>query len=119
MYPNHLQYANGGEYEIYADYSYAETTVVPDAEEDEDDDTEEETATDPTNIWLLASSIAIAAVLVFAVIFLISGGLLLDYYVKDGQAEESFENIAEIFRGFRKNKKARKKKNISNDHTPQ
>ena len=30
-----------------------------------------------------------------------------------------FENIAEIFRGFRKNKKARKKKNISNDHTPQ
>ena len=37
-----------------------------------------------------------ALVLVFAVIFLISGGLLLNYYVKDSQAEESFENIAEI-----------------------
>ena len=66
----YLEYANGGEYEIYADYSYAETTVVHDEEED-DSDTEEETTTDPTNLWLLGSSIVIAAVLVFAVISLI------------------------------------------------
>ena len=80
----YLQYANGGEYEIYADYSYAETTVVPDAEEDEDDDTEEETTTDPTNIWLLASSIAIAAVLVFAVISLILRKLVFKKRRKQG-----------------------------------
>ncbi len=73
----YLQYAQSGEYEIYADYSYAETTVTADVEEDTDDDTEDETTTDPTNIWLLASSIAIAAVLVFAVISLIVRKLVL------------------------------------------
>ena len=67
----YLNYASGGEYEIYADYSYAETTVTADVEADDEEDTEEETPTDPTNILLLASSIAIAAVLLFAVVSLI------------------------------------------------
>ncbi|MBQ8323089.1 MAG: hypothetical protein IJX91_03900 [Clostridia bacterium] len=59
-------------YKIFADYATIETTV--DAEPEEDDtttDTEEEEDGEPTNVWLLASSIAIAAVLVLAVISLI------------------------------------------------
>ncbi len=57
-------------YEAYADYGIAEVTVTADVEED---DTTEEETDDPdnnTNIWLLTSSIAIAAILVFVVISL-------------------------------------------------
>ncbi len=81
----YLNYANAGEYEIYADYSYAETPVTPDVQDD-DNDTEdnEETAADPMNIWLLASSIAIAAVLVFAVISLIVRKLIVKKRRKSG-----------------------------------
>ena len=53
----YLAYAQGGEYEIYADYALTETTVTADVES-EDGESEEETITDPTNVWLLASSIA-------------------------------------------------------------
>ncbi|MBQ8309147.1 MAG: hypothetical protein IJX96_04865 [Clostridia bacterium] len=66
-----LAYDKGNEHEIYADYSYSEYTVTPDADDDTtEDEEEEETAADPTNIWLLAISIAIAAVLIFAVVSL-------------------------------------------------
>ncbi len=80
----YLNYASGCEYEIYADYSYAETTVTPDVETDDEEDTEEETTTDPTNILLLASSIAIAAVLLFAVVSLIVRKLIASKRRKRG-----------------------------------
>ncbi|MBO5239988.1 MAG: hypothetical protein J6B56_01020 [Clostridia bacterium] len=72
----YLEYAQGGEYEIYADYALTETTVTADVNADDKEEEEEETPTDPTNVLLLASSIAIAAVLVFAVISLIVRKLL-------------------------------------------
>ncbi len=37
-----------------------------------------------------------ALILVFAGIFLVSGGLLVDYYAKSNQAEENFDEIAQI-----------------------
>jgi hypothetical protein len=85
----YLNYASGGEYEIYADYSYAETTVTADVESDEEEDTEEETPTDPTNVLLLASSIAIAAVLLFAVVSLIVRKLVVRGRRKRGALAKS------------------------------
>ena len=81
----YLNYANAGEYEVFADYSYAETTVTADVEEDDTDtEDDEETTTDPMNVWLLVSSIAIAAVLVFAVISLIIRKLVVKKRRKSG-----------------------------------
>lgn len=66
-----LRYAQDGEYTVFADYSLSEKTIAADAEEDVDDsdDSDEESESD-TNVWLLASSIAMAGVLVLAVISL-------------------------------------------------
>ncbi len=59
-------------YKMFVNYSTLETKVNAKVVEDNPiPDEEEETATDDTNVWLLASSIAIAAVLVFAVASLI------------------------------------------------
>ena len=67
-----LKYTNTNVYETYVDYTYAETAVAVDVETEEDDTVTEETTTgEETNVWLLASSIAIAAILVLAVISLI------------------------------------------------
>lgn len=43
-----------------------------------------------------------ALILVFAVIFLVSGGLLVDYYVKSNKAAESFDEIAHIVEQVKK-----------------
>ena len=68
----YLRYANGGEYEIYANYDYMETAVSADVEDSDDTTTNDTTETaSETNVWLLASSIAIAAVLLLAVISII------------------------------------------------
>ena len=85
----YLNYAFGGEYEIYADYSYAETTVTPDAEEDDTDTEEDETANDSMNVWLLVSSIIIAVVLVFAVISLFVRKLVFSKRRKRGSLAKS------------------------------
>ena len=63
---------DGVSYTTYADFSTIETTV--NAEPDEEDttpDEEDATPENTTNVWLLASSISIAAVLVLAVASLI------------------------------------------------
>ncbi len=68
----YLKYTNTNVYETYVDYTYAETAVAADVEEEETEDVTEETTTgEETNVWLLTSSIAIAAILVLAVISLI------------------------------------------------
>lgn len=68
----YLKYVDGNVYETYADYTLAETTVTADVDEDDSTTDEEEDATgEETNVWLLASSIAIAAVLVLAVVSLL------------------------------------------------
>ncbi len=87
----YLNYANAkaGEYEIYADYSYAETLVTADPQEDDSETEEEETETDSTNVWLLASSIAIAAALLFAVVSLIVRKLVVRNRRKRGALARS------------------------------
>ena len=60
-------------YETYVDYALSEIEVAADVEESDDEDAsdEDETSDEPTNVWLLASSIAIAGVLLLAVASLI------------------------------------------------
>ena len=67
----YLDYTEGNERRIFADYSYSDVTVAAAVEDDttdtEEEETEKETASE-TNFWLLASSVAIAVVLVLAVL---------------------------------------------------
>lgn len=69
----YLNYKGDNVYETYADYALSEVEVAADAEETDDstDESDDETDGETTNVWLLASSIAIAAVLVLAVASLI------------------------------------------------
>ncbi|MBQ8295469.1 MAG: hypothetical protein IJX87_03435 [Clostridia bacterium] len=65
----YLKYEGEKEYKLFADYALSDVTVTPDADTD-DSTTEDEDDHDHGNsadIWLLASSIAIAVVLLFAV----------------------------------------------------
>ena len=64
---------DNGVYETYADYALSEIEVAADVEETDDDTNsdDEETSGETTNVWLLASSIAIAGVLLLAVASLI------------------------------------------------
>ena len=68
----YLKYTEAGETRIFVDYAYEDVTVTPAALDDGSDDTtsseEEEETTNETNFFMLFSSIAIAAVLVFVII---------------------------------------------------
>ncbi|MBO5412258.1 MAG: hypothetical protein J6A38_04195 [Clostridia bacterium] len=69
----YLNYQKAGSvYTAFADYSYSEQLVTPTASDDSttEEDTTEEDSTG-TNVWLLASSISIAAVLLLAIVSLI------------------------------------------------
>ncbi len=57
-----------GKYTIFADYQYTEKTVTA-SEADKDDSTEDSSddSTGETNVWLLASSLAVAGVLLLAI----------------------------------------------------
>ncbi len=73
----YMAYDNGNkEHLVFADFSFTDKEVSPDVVEDEetDDSTDEDTTTSTDsemNGWLLASSIAIAAILLFAIISII------------------------------------------------
>ena len=57
---------------IFVDFALSEAVVTPDVEEEDDNVEEEETVTDSeTNVWLLASSISIAVILLLAVVSII------------------------------------------------
>ncbi len=76
---------NKSEYQIYANYGLSDITVAQDAVEDdtteeEDDDHEHS----DTNIWLLISSIAIAAVLLLAMVSIIVQKAIRSYKKKNG-----------------------------------
>ena len=67
----YLYYEDSKHAEMYVDYQYQDVTVSVDAEIVEDDTTTEETEEttgDETNPWMLASSIALVAVLLLAII---------------------------------------------------
>ena len=80
----YLAKKDGNTYYTIADYALSEQEVTKTVETDTETEEEEETADDDTNIWLLASSIAIAGVLVLAVISLIVQKLLRKYRKKKG-----------------------------------
>ena len=67
----YLTYQQDNTFETYVDFSLANVAVATDPVEDEEEDTEDSTTDSEVNVWLLASSIAVAAVLVLAVISLI------------------------------------------------
>ncbi|MBQ4268808.1 MAG: hypothetical protein IJB97_04065 [Clostridia bacterium] len=68
----YLAYEANGAFQKFADYSLSEVSVAADVESDDTTTDKEETTTvSQTNMFLLASSLAIAAVLVLAVISLI------------------------------------------------
>lgn len=75
----YLKYQNAGIYETFADYALSETAVTADVDDDTSNDTSDETTTTTNSAdgWLLASSIAIAAVLVFAVVSIIVRKVIL------------------------------------------
>ena len=67
-----LKYETAEEFTVFADYQYSEKAVAastPDVDDDDTDDTTSE-ETEEANVWLLASSLAIAVILVFVVISL-------------------------------------------------
>jgi hypothetical protein len=71
----------------YANFSFAETIQTPDPIEDEKDDSSNDNVTEnknETNPWLLASSIVIAAALLFAVASLIVRRIVADVRKKRG-----------------------------------
>ncbi|MBR2442017.1 MAG: hypothetical protein IKB20_03020 [Clostridia bacterium] len=76
-------------YNVFADYSLTDKTVTP-AEKADDtsaDSSSDETTTDGANVWLLASSIAIAAVLLLAV-----ASLAIRYSVKAVRKKKGYQN---------------------------
>ena len=67
----YLTYQQGTTFETYANFSLADVAVETDPVEDDTEEDSDNTTDDEVNVWLLASSIAIAAVLMLAVISLI------------------------------------------------
>ena len=64
----YLAYADGLDYTAFADYSYSEITVAATVEEEEEEEDKTDDSTDDgTNVWLLASSIVLAVVLLLAI----------------------------------------------------
>jgi hypothetical protein len=68
----YLAFSENGNQTVFADYQYSEITIIAQTPEEEEDDTTtsdtDTETTDETNVAMLFSSIAIAAVLVFVII---------------------------------------------------
>jgi len=94
----YLFYKEGNIYNIFADYSLSDQEVVA-QEKTEDtttDSSEEETEEDNSaNVWLLASSISVAAVLVLAVLSIVIRKVVENLHRKNGmKARKSKEKKA-------------------------
>ena len=82
-----LAYQDGKNYTFFADYSVSDQTVAAKVETDDsttEDSSEEEETDNELNIWLLASSIAVAGVLVLAVASIIVRKVIENYKKKHG-----------------------------------
>ena len=82
----YLNNRNDNIYDIYANYAVSEQTVAAQDKTDDtvEDSTEEEKAESELNVWLLASSIAVAGVLVLAVVSIIARKVIESYKKKHG-----------------------------------
>ncbi len=76
-----------GSYNIFADYSLTDKKVTPAEKPDDnaEDSSSEETTEDGANVWLLASSIAVASVLLLAVI-----SIAVRYIVKSVRKKKGY-----------------------------
>ena len=66
----YMLYTADGNYTVFADYSLKDVTITPasaDTDNDTDDDTDEDTDEDGMNIFMLISSISVAAALLVAI----------------------------------------------------
>ncbi len=67
-----LKYVDGNEYATFADYTHSEKTITASAvEEDTEDSSSSSEDTEEPNVWLLASSLAVAGVLLLAIISIV------------------------------------------------
>ena len=77
----YLYYTDSDAKEMYLDYKYSEIAVAEDVEEEDNTNTEEDVHEheNETNVWLLASSIILVAVLFFAIGSVILRAILKKY----------------------------------------
>ena len=82
----YLKYEGSNIYVLYADYELSEVTVTPDtADDDTTEDTEDDHDHDgETNIWLLTSSIAVAAALLVAIVAVVARKIIAAVRKKNG-----------------------------------
>lgn len=110
----YLKYASETEnvYELYANYALSEDTVDADPAESETEEEEEEEETESeTNLFLLISSIAIAAVLVLAVVSLIVRKIIT-------KARKKNATKARLNAKPKKEKKVKKAKETKDENSP-
>ncbi len=72
-----LRYEEDGIYTVFADYQYSEKTVAAEAVEEEEEEEEEDEDETDTNVWLLVSSLSVAAILVFAIASIVTRKLIV------------------------------------------
>ena len=77
----YLYYTDSDAKEMYLDYKYSEIAVAEDVEEEDNTNTEEDVHEheNETNVWLLASSIILVAVLFFAIGSVVLRAILKKY----------------------------------------
>jgi ATP-dependent Zn protease len=80
----------------FVDYNLSEVSVAADVEEDETEDEEEDTTTAPdeSSIWLLASSISIAVILLFAVVSIIVRKFVVKARKNKGYQPTTVQSVA-------------------------
>ncbi len=67
-----LKFVEGNEYNLLADFSYAETAVTASSvDEDTDEEEEDDESDTDMNVWLLVSSLAVAGVLLLAIVSIV------------------------------------------------
>ncbi len=96
----YLYKEDGNSRTFFADFQYSEKAVTAaEADTEEEEDSTEESDDSETNIWLLASSLAIAGVLLFAVVSIIVRKVILKNRKK---------RVAEGYKPKKKDKKSKK-----------
>ncbi len=111
----YLKYAQSDAFELYADYAYSDTSVAADVEEEESTTPNETTPTgDTMNVWLLISSIAIAAVLLLAV-----ASLLIRKVILRKRRSGATKPVVKVSKPKKEKKaKAKAEKEVKDENSP-
>ena len=109
----YLYFEDSKHAEMYVDYQYQDVTVSIDAEiEEEETETETEETTDETNPWMLASSIALVAVLLLAIVSVLFRKVLAKHFKK------LFKKL-NFFKKLKKSNKSKKEKKVKKQQIEQ